>query len=60
MDVDDRFFRSSGQSAHDLVTPFHSRIPDIVVFPKCHKEVEIIVFSANELNLVIIPFGGKC
>lgn len=59
VNVDDRFFRSFGQSCQDMVIPFNLRIPDIVVFPKSHKEVEIVVASANELNLVIIPFAGK-
>ena len=34
------------------------RVPDLVVWPGSHEHVEAIVALANELNVVIIPFGG--
>jgi hypothetical protein len=34
------------------------RVPDLVVWPGCHENVEAIVALANELNVVVIPFGG--
>lgn len=57
-DIDDRFYRSFGQSAQDLVTAYQRRIPDIVVWPQRHEDVEVIVMLANKLNIVVIPFGG--
>lgn len=35
-----------------------ARIPDVVVYPGTHQQVEVIVKAANEHNVVIIPFGG--
>lgn len=61
LDFDDRFFRCRGQSARDLyVLRFgkFKRIPDIVIYPKCHEEVEVVVKLANKYLSVIIPFGG--
>ena len=57
--LEDRYFRASGQSAQDLVQKLHNRIPDIVVWPRAHEDVEFIVKKANELNVMIIPFGGE-
>lgn len=57
--VEDRYFRSHCQGAHDLVQEIHERIPDLVVWPKCHDDVQFIVGSAREFNAVIIPFGGN-
>ena len=34
------------------------RIPDIVIWPRHHKEVEEIVALANDSGVCIIPFGG--
>lgn len=61
VDFDDRFFRCRGQSARDFyVLRFgkFKRIPDIVVYPKCHEDVEVVVKLANKYLSVIIPFGG--
>jgi alkyldihydroxyacetonephosphate synthase len=61
LDFEDRFFRCRGQSSRDFyILRFgkFQRIPDIVVWPKCHKDVEIIVKLANKYLSVIIPFGG--
>lgn len=56
--IEDRFYRSFGQSAQDLVKLLHARIPDVVVWPTSHEDVEHIVRLANEHDAVIIPFGG--
>ena len=34
------------------------RAPDIVIYPRSHQEVEIIVKAAVDNNVVIIPYGG--
>lgn len=57
----DRLFRAHGHTMHDVFTlreSFFDRIPDVVFWPKCHKDVERIVALANENDVVIIPFGG--
>lgn len=57
----DRLFRAHGHTMHDVFTLRESmfdRIPDIVMWPKCHEDVERIVQFADEHDLVIIPFGG--
>jgi alkyldihydroxyacetonephosphate synthase len=56
--LEDRYFRSYSQSAQDLSKQCHYRIPDIVLWPKSHNDVEYIVKTANDLNVVLIPYGG--
>ncbi|KAJ8911526.1 hypothetical protein NQ315_000561 [Exocentrus adspersus] len=59
--VADRVLRAHGQALHDIYILRNSvfkRIPDIVLWPKCHDDVVRIVTLANECNIVIIPFGG--
>ena len=34
------------------------RLPDLVVWPTCHEDVEKIVNAAVENNVCIIPYGG--
>jgi alkyldihydroxyacetonephosphate synthase len=61
VDVEDRFFRCHSQAAVDFyILKFKKfeRIPDIVIWPKCHKDVETVVKAANIHNVVIIPVGG--
>lgn len=58
---EDRLIRCHGQTLFDIYTlkkGLFTRIPDLVLWPKCHDEVVSIVKLANELNVVIIPFGG--
>lgn len=61
VDIEDRFFRCHSQAPRDFyVLKFlkYKRIPDIVIWPKCHNDVELIVKAANKHNVVIIPVGG--
>lgn len=61
VEFEDRFFRSHSQAPRDffiLKFEYIKRIPDMVIWPKSHNEVENIVKLANELNVVIIPVGG--
>ncbi len=34
------------------------RVPDAIVWPTCHKDVEVIVKAARDHNIVLIPYGG--
>lgn len=57
----DRVIRAHGQTLHDIYTLRNSifeRIPDVVVWPKCHEDVEKLVKFATDFNIVVIPFGG--
>lgn len=57
----DRLIRCHGQTVHDIYQLRNGdfkRIPDIVLWPKCHDEVVKIVKLAYELNVALIPFGG--
>lgn len=58
---DERLFRAHGQSLHDIWTlrcGKFERIPDLVIWPKCHDDVVEIIKYATKYNVVIIPFGG--
>lgn len=58
---EDRLVRSHGQTLHDIYSLRRGgfkRIPDIVVWPKCHKDVELVVKLANKYDVALIPFGG--
>ena len=61
VDFDERLFRTHGQSADEtFILNFdrYQRLPDLVLFPKKHEEVEAIVKLANEFNVALIPVGG--
>lgn len=61
IDGKDRLIRCHGQMLEDIYNIRNgkfTRIPDIVLWPKSHDEVVEIVKLANELNIVVIPFGG--
>lgn len=60
-DFEERLFRAHGQSTNEMFTlnfDFYPRLPDLVLFPKRHTDVEIIVKLANEHNVALIPVGG--
>lgn len=61
IDIDDRYFRCHSQAPRDFYILKYSqykRIPDVVVWPKSHEDVETIVRLANKHNVAIIPVGG--
>lgn len=61
VDFDERLFRSHGQSVNDticLVFTRFQRICDLVLFPKSHRDVEVIVKLANAYNVALVPVGG--
>uniref|UniRef100_A0ABD2X8K5 Alkylglycerone-phosphate synthase n=1 Tax=Trichogramma kaykai TaxID=54128 RepID=A0ABD2X8K5_9HYME len=57
----DRLIRAHGHSLReiaDLKMGKITKIPDIVVWPKCHHDVVQIVRSCLDNNVVCIAFGG--
>lgn len=57
----DRLIRSHGQTLYEIHTlrkGIINRIPDLVVWPKCHADVIQIVNSASANNVAVIPYGG--
>lgn len=56
-----RLFHSHGHTGHEIFILRHgrmARIPDVVVWPSCHRDVELIVQAAVDCNVCVIPFGG--
>ncbi|KAG5671440.1 hypothetical protein PVAND_001636 [Polypedilum vanderplanki] len=61
VDGEDRFIRCHGQALQDINyvrTNKFKRIPDLILWPKCHDDVVKIVKLADENNVMLIPFGG--
>ncbi|KAG8177710.1 hypothetical protein JTE90_008335 [Oedothorax gibbosus] len=61
LDPQDRLFRAHGHTMREIFILRESnfeRIPDIVIWPRCHDDVASIVRLAVEQNVAIIPFGG--
>ncbi|XP_076032188.1 alkyldihydroxyacetonephosphate synthase [Oratosquilla oratoria] len=61
IDGEDRLFRAHGHTLAEVFTlrgGMFERIPDLVVWPECHDDVEKIVQLACQHNVVIIPYGG--
>lgn len=61
INIEDRYFRCHSQAPRDFYILKHSqykRIPDVVIWPKSHREVVTVVKLANKHNVVIIPVGG--
>jgi len=60
-DPNDRLFRAHGHTLHEIFILREGRfprLPDLVVWPVCHDDVERVVQLAVTHNVVIIPFGG--
>lgn len=58
---DERLLHSYGKSYADLFYArkgIIKRAPDLVIYPKSHEEVEMIMKSAHFHNVCVIPFGG--
>lgn len=57
----ERFYHCHGQGAKELNTirtGKFDRIPDIVIWPSSHEDVEFIVALANKFSAVIVPYAG--
>ncbi|GAB1609457.1 alkyldihydroxyacetonephosphate synthase, peroxisomal-like [Argonauta hians] len=60
-DCQDRLFRAHGHTLHEVFVLREGkfeRIPDLVVWPSCHKDVVKVVELACLHKVMIIPFGG--
>jgi alkyldihydroxyacetonephosphate synthase len=60
-DDDDRIAHSYGRSYRDLVrlrAGLLENPPDLVLYPRSHRDVETIVRLAEEHDVVLIAFGG--
>eukprot|EP00090_Calanus_glacialis_P033384 TRINITY_DN5543_c0_g1_i3.p1 TRINITY_DN5543_c0_g1~~TRINITY_DN5543_c0_g1_i3.p1 ORF type:complete len:602 (-),score=91.67 TRINITY_DN5543_c0_g1_i3:177-1982(-) len=56
-----RVFHGHGHALQDIYAVRYGvleKVPDIVVYPNNHNEVETIIQICNTHNVVIIPFGG--
>ena len=61
LDTEDRVLHGHGHTLHEVFALRHGvleRIPDIVIWPKCHDEVVKIVSFATQHDICLIPFGG--
>ncbi|XP_042894263.1 alkyldihydroxyacetonephosphate synthase, peroxisomal-like [Penaeus japonicus] len=61
LDGEDRLFRAHGHTLAEIFTlreGMFPRIPDLVVWPNNHGEVEKLVNLASRHCVVMIPFGG--
>ncbi|KAL8438489.1 hypothetical protein Efla_002239 [Eimeria flavescens] len=59
--VEERLFHGHGHTCHEIFELRYgsmARVPDIVLYPKQHSDVEAIVRCAREHNVCLIPFGG--
>lgn len=57
----DRLIRAHGQTLKDIAqlrSNSFPRIPDAIIWPETHEQVEQIVSCASRNQFVIIPFGG--
>ncbi|APJ02870.1 FAD-binding oxidoreductase [Silvanigrella aquatica] len=58
---EERLLHSYGKSYADLFyvrKGIVKKSPDIVIYPKSHEEVEVIMKLAHAHNVCVIPFGG--
>lgn len=56
-----RLYHGHGHTGNEIFILRHGefeRIPDIVVWPRSHQDVEGIVRAAVQCNVCLIPFGG--
>uniref|UniRef100_A0A8C7RES8 Alkylglycerone-phosphate synthase n=1 Tax=Oncorhynchus mykiss TaxID=8022 RepID=A0A8C7RES8_ONCMY len=61
-EAEDRVFRAHGHCLHEIFAlregKKFERVPDMVVWPNCHKDVVKIVELACKHNVCLIPYGG--
>lgn len=59
--AEERLFHGHGHTCHEIFQlrfESISRLPDVVLYPKGHKDVETIVACAAKHGVCLIPFGG--
>lgn len=57
----ERLYHGHGHTCAEIFALRHGqleRLPDVVLFPKCHEDVEAIVSCAVQHGVCLIPFGG--
>ncbi|KAL8446680.1 hypothetical protein Emag_004628 [Eimeria magna] len=57
----ERLYYGHGHTCEEIFALRHGhieRLPDVVLYPKCHKDVEVIVKCASDHGVCLIPFGG--
>ncbi|CDJ69772.1 D-lactate dehydrogenase, related [Eimeria necatrix] len=57
----ERLFHGHGHTCNEIFELRYgtvARLPDVVLYPKEHKDVEAIVECASRHNVCLIPFGG--
>ncbi|CAK1547452.1 unnamed protein product [Leptosia nina] len=57
----DRLIRAHGQTLNDMThlrNNSFQRVPDAVIWPESHEQVQQIVNCATKYKFVLIPFGG--
>ncbi|CDJ42001.1 FAD linked oxidase family protein, related [Eimeria tenella] len=57
----ERLYHGHGHTCAEIFALRHGqleRLPDVVLFPKCHEDVEAIVACAVLHGVCLIPFGG--
>eukprot|EP01137_Pigoraptor_chileana_P019586 Opistho-2@80798 len=60
-DSQDRLFRSHGHTCYEIFALRNGvvgRVPDVVVWPTSHAQVEVLMAAATRHNVCVIPFGG--
>ncbi|RXM28432.1 Alkyldihydroxyacetonephosphate synthase, peroxisomal [Acipenser ruthenus] len=60
-EIEDRIFRAHGHCLHEVFALREGkfeRVPDLVVWPNCHNDVQKIVELACKHNICVMPFGG--
>lgn len=58
---EERLYHGHGHTCYEIFQLRYgrlSRLPDAVLYPKCHEDVEAIVGAATKHGVCIIPFGG--
>jgi alkyldihydroxyacetonephosphate synthase len=58
---EDRAFHAHGHSCQEIFNlrqGSFARVPDVVIWPGSHQQVENLVQLASTHNVVIIPYGG--
>ncbi|KAL8439758.1 hypothetical protein Efla_002660 [Eimeria flavescens] len=57
----ERLYHGHGHTCEEIFALRHGqiqRLPDVVLYPKCHEDVEAIVRCAVRHGVCLIPFGG--
>lgn len=59
---DTRLEKALGKSYHDVIRIFRNSelaVPDVVLFPEDHDEVQAVITAANDHDIVVVAVGGQ-